>query len=116
MKSFDNVICVVTGIIMEKPSKAKRGRNKRSKPSHVLLKYSSPSYSDLPRNVIEIILLRLSVKSVFACKCVCKTWYDVIADPEFAKLHFNQAGAYPLIHTSGFTVLSRMLYLVQPEQ
>ncbi|XP_065872257.1 putative F-box protein At3g16210 [Euphorbia lathyris] len=97
-------------------STAKRRRNEAAKVSHLQINYSGPSFSDLPSNILVDILVRLSVKRIFVCKCVCKTWHDLISDPEFAKLHFNQGQVYPLVRNSGFTFLSRMNYLVQPEQ
>lgn len=56
------------------------------------------SISDLPSDILEKILLRLPVKSIAACKCVCKSWYDLISHPEFAKLHFDQGDVYPLLY------------------
>lgn len=56
------------------------------------------------------------IKRIFVCKCLCKTWYDLISNPEFANLHFDQAQVYPGIRTSRFTILSRLLFLVHPEQ
>ncbi|XP_065872135.1 putative F-box protein At3g16210 [Euphorbia lathyris] len=99
-------------------STAKRKRNEAGKLSqiHIQINYSGPSFSDLPNTVLVNILLRLTIKRIFVCKCVCKTLYDLISDPEFAKLHFHQSEVYPLLRTSGFTILSRMLYLVQPNQ
>ncbi|XP_065872091.1 F-box/kelch-repeat protein At3g06240-like [Euphorbia lathyris] len=94
----------------------KRRRNSTAKRNRNEADYSGPSFSDLPNTVLVNILLRLPIKRIFVCKCVCKTLYDLISDPEFAKLHFDQSEVYPLLRTSGFTLLSRMLYLVQPEQ
>ncbi|XP_065869574.1 F-box/kelch-repeat protein At3g06240-like [Euphorbia lathyris] len=90
--------------------------NGAGKVSHIQINYSGPSFSDLPNTILVNILLRLPIKRIFVCKCVCKTLYDLISDPEFAKLHFDQSEVYPLLRTSGFTLLSRMLYLVEPNQ
>ncbi|XP_065872136.1 F-box/kelch-repeat protein At3g06240-like [Euphorbia lathyris] len=97
-------------------STAKRKRNERGEISHIRINYSGPSFSDLPNTILVNILLRLPIKRIFVCKSVCKTLYDLISDPEFAKLHFDQSEVYPLLRPSGFTLLSRMLYLVQPDQ
>ncbi|XP_026377603.1 F-box protein CPR1-like [Papaver somniferum] len=35
------------------------------------------------------IFSKLPVKSLLACKCVCKTWYDLISDPDFVKSHID---------------------------
>ncbi|KAI5337886.1 hypothetical protein L3X38_017157 [Prunus dulcis] len=57
----------------------------------------------------------LPTGSILICKCLCKTWQDLISDHEFAKLHFAQAESYPLVRPSNPTRVSRTLYLVEPE-
>ncbi|KAL5058599.1 hypothetical protein RYX36_030203 [Vicia faba] len=49
----------------------------------------------LPRELIMEILLRLPVKTVLLCKCVCKSWLSVISDPDFATSHFQLAATRP---------------------
>ncbi|XP_065872649.1 uncharacterized protein [Euphorbia lathyris] len=61
--------------------------NGAGKVSHIQINYSGPSFSDLPNTILVNILLRLPIKRIF----VCETLYDLISDPEFAKLHFDQA-------------------------
>ncbi|XP_065854729.1 F-box/kelch-repeat protein At3g23880-like [Euphorbia lathyris] len=90
-------------------SNAKRYRTK------TVERVTQPSFSDLPKEILLNILLRLSVKRIFVFKCVCKTWCDVVSDPQFAKLHFEQAEVYPLIRTSSL-FCSKMVYLVQPDK
>ncbi|CAB4303701.1 unnamed protein product [Prunus armeniaca] len=51
-------------------------------------------------------------KEHYLCKSVCKVWYSLISDPEFAKLYLAQAEACPQL---GPTWVSRTLYLVEPE-
>ncbi|KAK6784298.1 hypothetical protein RDI58_017753 [Solanum bulbocastanum] len=45
--------------------------------------------STFPLDVVEEILRRLPVYSVLRCRCVSKTWLNLIDSPQFAKLHFN---------------------------
>ncbi|PRQ50249.1 putative F-box domain-containing protein [Rosa chinensis] len=74
-----------------------------------------PVITDLPKFICQIILLKLPTRSILICKCVCKTWRVLISDPEFAKMHFAQAEAYPMVRPWGPTRVSRTLYLVEPE-
>ncbi|XP_057455602.1 F-box/kelch-repeat protein At3g06240-like [Lotus japonicus] len=43
----------------------------------------------LPHDLIIEILLRLPVRSLLRFKCVCKSWFFLISDTEFAKSHFD---------------------------
>ncbi|CAL0310416.1 unnamed protein product [Lupinus luteus] len=43
---------------------------------------------NLPEQLISEILLRLHVKTLISLKCVCKSWFSLISNPEFGKLHF----------------------------
>ncbi|XP_015961707.1 F-box/kelch-repeat protein At3g06240-like [Arachis duranensis] len=45
----------------------------------------------LPPELLEIIFLRLPVRSLIQFKCVCKQWRSLISDPYFAKLHYDVA-------------------------
>lgn len=38
--------------------------------------------SSIPQEIYLGIFVKLSVKSIFVCKCVCKTWYLIISDPD----------------------------------
>ncbi|KAL1352749.1 F-box protein CPR1 [Arachis duranensis] len=42
----------------------------------------------LPRELVSKILSRLPVKLLLRCKCVCKSWFDIITDPHFATNHY----------------------------
>ncbi|XP_065869008.1 uncharacterized protein [Euphorbia lathyris] len=67
-------------------SNAKRGRKETAEVRHIQTQASIP---DLPKDILVNILLRLSSsKNIFVCKCVCRTWYDIISEAEFAK-HIN---------------------------
>ncbi|KAF7831468.1 F-box protein interaction domain protein [Senna tora] len=78
----------------------------------------SPSFLDLPSPITTNILLRLPIKSVLICKCVCKGWHTIISDPHFAKLHFKDAPADVMICTNDPKRVSRTLHLLefQPKQ
>ncbi|KAG5564504.1 hypothetical protein RHGRI_000625 [Rhododendron griersonianum] len=78
--------------------------------------YLGPSLVDLPEPISFDILLRLSTKSLLTCRCVCKPWRKLISDPEFARLHFARAEAFPLIRFSSSTYVSRNLYLIEPPE
>ena len=43
----------------------------------------------LPLHIMENILLRLPVKSMLRCRCVCKAWCMLISHPQFAKTHLQ---------------------------
>ncbi|KAL6134208.1 hypothetical protein ACLB2K_066441 [Fragaria x ananassa] len=77
-----------------------------------------PFITDLPRSVVQEILLKLPIKSILMCKIVCKTWHCVISDPEFTHMHFhlNQEEAYPMIRPWHRLRVGRTLYLVQPAE
>lgn len=70
---------------------------------------------DLPKSILYIVLLKLPTRSILICKCLCKTWHDLILDREFAMLHFAQAESNPSVQPSNPTLVSRTLYLVDPE-
>ncbi|PQM34482.1 F-box/kelch-repeat protein [Prunus yedoensis var. nudiflora] len=74
-----------------------------------------PSITDVPKSVLQDVIIKLPTKSIIMCKSVCKTWYSLISDPAFAKLHFAQAEAYPMVRPVDRRSVSRNLYLVEPE-
>ncbi|CAK8542483.1 unnamed protein product [Lathyrus sativus] len=49
----------------------------------------------LPRELIEEILLRLPVKTLLLCRCVCESWLSLISGPDFATSHFQLAASTP---------------------
>ncbi|CAN6709804.1 unnamed protein product [Malus baccata var. baccata] len=71
--------------------------------------------TDLPKFFIHDVLLKLPTRNIIACKCACKTWYGLISDPEFTKLHFSQAQPFPMIRPLDPSRVSRTLYLAEPE-
>ncbi|VVA40278.1 PREDICTED: F-box [Prunus dulcis] len=74
-----------------------------------------PFITDVPKSVLQDVILKLPTKSIIMCKSVCKTWYSLISDPAFARLHFAQAEAYPMVRPVGGRSVSRNLFLVEPE-
>ena len=44
---------------------------------------------DLPEEIMLVILTRLPVKSLLRFRCICKSWYSSIANPNFISTHFN---------------------------
>ncbi|XP_059658890.1 F-box protein CPR1-like [Cornus florida] len=45
----------------------------------------------LPCDVVYTILSKLPVKSLFQLRCVCKSWRDVISQPQFLKSHLTES-------------------------
>ncbi|KAM7257182.1 hypothetical protein ACFE04_012923 [Oxalis oulophora] len=43
----------------------------------------------LPEEVVEIILINLSVKSLIRCTCVCKLWHGLIRSKTFINKHYE---------------------------
>ncbi|XP_059649229.1 putative F-box protein At3g52320 [Cornus florida] len=86
----------------------KRRRNSTQKGNKEGDKYDY-SFTDLPRPIIDDILLKLSVRSILVCRCVCKTWRSIISDPQFAKLQYAQAEPCALLRTLD------SIYLVEPK-
>ncbi|VVA40276.1 PREDICTED: F-box [Prunus dulcis] len=75
-----------------------------------------PFISDLPKSVLQDVLIKLPIRSIIMCKTVCKAWYSLISDHEFAKLHLAQAEACPLVRPSAPTRVSRTVYLLELEE
>ena len=56
----------------------------------------TPSFpsKDLPHDVVLNILILLPVKSLIRFRCVCKSWYFSISNPNFISNHLNQPKTY----------------------
>ncbi|OMO98373.1 hypothetical protein COLO4_13966 [Corchorus olitorius] len=50
-----------------------------------------PQFADLPSTLVMEIFLKLPIMSLGKCRCVCKTWFYIISNPEFAKLHLSKS-------------------------
>nr|GME17761.1 F-box/kelch-repeat protein At3g23880-like [Ipomoea batatas] len=44
---------------------------------------ASTPFSNIPNEIIRLILLQLPMKSVLRCMCVCKQWHSLINDSDF---------------------------------
>lgn len=62
--------------------------------------YCSGAVSLIPNSLMEEIFLRTTAKSLLSLKCVCKSWYHVIKDPNFVRKRFRDS------QSMGCTVLS----------
>ena len=47
----------------------------------------------LPEEIVDIILLKLSVKDVIKCSAVCKSWNSLVKSPSFIRTHLNNQTA-----------------------
>ncbi|KAK9284658.1 hypothetical protein L1049_023834 [Liquidambar formosana] len=45
----------------------------------------------LPCAILIDILSRLPLKTIFHCRCVCKTWLHLLLSPDFAKAHLPRS-------------------------
>lgn len=46
---------------------------------------------ELPMHLIYDILSRVPMKTILHCKCVCKTFFKILTNPYFSKLHLSNA-------------------------
>ncbi|KAL2549230.1 F-box protein [Forsythia ovata] len=68
----------------------------------------------LPFHIIVDIFLKLPVKTLVQCRCVCKVWRALFSDPHFTKLHFSRAPTCFLLHSNrSFKRNSQNLLLVE---
>lgn len=49
------------------------------------------SMPELPLAMIMVILSRLPIITILRCRCVCKTWLNMISDPYFTRMHLERA-------------------------
>ncbi|KAL8131668.1 putative F-box/LRR-repeat/kelch-repeat protein At1g11620 isoform X3 [Apium graveolens] len=49
--------------------------------------------NDLTDPLVSKILSTLPVKSLMQCICVCKSWYNIVSDPYFIRLHLSLKSA-----------------------
>ena len=77
-----------------------------------------PSIADLSLDIITHILLKLPMKSVLICRCVCKRWRTLISDPNFARSHLTHALASFMIRANRYDPnrVSSTLHLLEYEQ
>ncbi|GFY94390.1 hypothetical protein Acr_09g0008360 [Actinidia rufa] len=74
---------------------------------------------ELPTYLLYDILSRLPPKTIFFCKCVCKTFLKIFTDPYFAEIHLTKApnGAASIV-LQDFSVPSefRFFYMLDLEE
>ncbi|KAH7544131.1 hypothetical protein JRO89_XS15G0113700 [Xanthoceras sorbifolium] len=58
------------------------------------------SMSELPLAILMDILSRLPIKTILECKCVCRTWFNLVSDPYFAQMHLARAPVSILLLTN----------------
>ncbi|KAK2648582.1 hypothetical protein Ddye_016071 [Dipteronia dyeriana] len=61
---------------------------------------SNESMAELPLPILMDILSRLPVKTILQCKCVCRTWFNILSDPYFAQMHLVTAPVSVLLLTN----------------
>ncbi|XP_065622103.1 F-box/kelch-repeat protein At3g23880 [Quercus suber] len=71
-------------------------QKKEARPPIILRRRTK--HDDLPDEIVLEILARLPVKSLLRFRCVCKTWYSYITNPNFISTHLlcynNHDGGY----------------------
>ncbi|KAM3328219.1 F-box protein like [Capsicum galapagoense] len=76
---------------------AKKSKPIFSKPLHVPISVSNPPL-DLPMVIMLEIFSRLTIKTIFRCKTVCKLWYRLLAsDPVFLNMYHTRSPNFPCI-------------------
>jgi hypothetical protein len=66
-------------------------------PSKFRRQINPPLPITLPDDLIAEVLSFLDVKSLIRLKCVSKSWYSLISDPLFVKLHLDKSSKKPLL-------------------
>uniref|UniRef100_A0A7C8Z9W7 F-box domain-containing protein n=1 Tax=Opuntia streptacantha TaxID=393608 RepID=A0A7C8Z9W7_OPUST len=51
---------------------------------------NSECSSGLPMELVTEVLIRLPVKRLVRCRCVCKAWCSLISSPDFVSIHFSR--------------------------
>ncbi|XP_058760646.1 F-box/kelch-repeat protein At3g06240-like [Vicia villosa] len=82
----------ITFMLLAQKTRRKRGRGQirmDKKKRKTKTTTVTPLKSYVPEELITSILLSLPVKSLLRFKCVSKSWFSLISDPNFAKSHFQ---------------------------
>ena len=67
----------------------------------------------MPELVLINILSRLPTTTLLQFKCVCKTWFNIISDPYFAKLHLARSPVSLLFsNKTNLSVLDQRFYVL----
>ncbi|XP_065870860.1 F-box protein At3g07870-like [Euphorbia lathyris] len=92
-------------------------RNEEAEAGQVEIQHSGCSIVNLPSHILATILFRLPIKNIIVCKCICKSLYATLSNPEFAKMHYAQSEVLPIARTVNCsTHVSRTLYPLELEQ
>ncbi|CAN6551487.1 unnamed protein product [Malus baccata var. baccata] len=70
----------------------------------------------LQRSIVMDILSRLPIKTLFDCRCVCKSWLTLISDPQFSLLCTSRSPIGILIKTFPPKSITRRLDFTQIEE
>ncbi|KAL1557480.1 putative F-box protein [Salvia divinorum] len=65
----------------------------------------------LPSEIFTDILLRLSLRTIATCKCVCKPWRDLIESDAFLEPHLSKSApalaiSTPATESNWFTIFN----------
>lgn len=96
----------------ESPTQVSENEN----PDEPIIESFGVSIVDVPDPILIDILSRLPTKSIVFCKSVCRSWRNLISDPQFAKNLFAQAKPQILLHVLDSTRIWRTLFLVEPDE
>ncbi|KAM5569172.1 F-box protein [Rosa sericea] len=73
-------------------------------------------FQQLPQALVMDILSRLLVKTLFNCRCVCKSWLSIISDPHFSHMRLSKLPIGILIKTRPEKRKSRVIDFTQIEE
>jgi len=94
---------------------SQRGNEAKGKDGGVNSNACCPYFANLPSHLTAHILLKLPIKSLLICGCVCKNWKSMISEPHFGKSHFERAPISLMIRSGDGNRVSRTLYLLECE-
>ncbi|CAJ2675339.1 unnamed protein product [Trifolium pratense] len=72
-----------------------------------------PYFDNLSSHLTAHILLKLPIKSLLICRCVCKNWKTIISEPHFTKLHFEQAPTSLIVRSGDKKKVARTMHLLE---
>ncbi|XP_061995143.1 F-box protein At3g07870-like [Rosa rugosa] len=71
------------------------------------------NFRKLPHALVMDILSRLTVITLFSCRCVCKSWLSLISDPKVTHLHRSRSSFGILMQNIPFFEKSKEAYFAQ---
>lgn len=72
-------------------------------------------FTYLPSEIIINILSRLPVRTIISCKCICKSWFNLVETEEFAKSHLSNSTPGLAIHEYGLKLESYKFFEFEDE-